>query len=240
LRKIEFIKKLYNKNPELINVNILQKILNIKTFNEDINKITKMLILHPYKIEDHTTLLNETDRTTVSLLWHENIVDVIPKQVEKSLPFYLQFLDNICYSDYIDRITFQNQIWHFNEMSSLMKIFNNNRLFHLIKSEKSEIQDIRFTKILTKYSTEYNNTEFIYDLCQKLDIDKKDLISLFQELRIFYLSKKMDIINDANVLNLLEKVFETYNINKLDIKRIYRYLDKNIKKDAMIDDIDDE
>ena len=50
----------------------------------------------------------------------------------------------------------------------------------------------------------------------------------------------MDIINDANVLNLLEKVFETYNINKLDIKRIYRYLDKNIKKDAMIDDIDDE
>jgi hypothetical protein len=173
-------------------------------------------------------------------LWHENIVDVIPKQVEKSLPFYLQFLDNICYSDYIDRITFQNQIWHFNEMSSLMKIFNNNRLFHLMKSEKSEIQDIRFTKILTKYSTEYNNTEFIYDLCQKLDIDKKDLISLFQELRIFYLSKKMDIINDANVLNLLEKVFETYNINKLDIKRIYRYLDKNIKKDAMIDDIDDE
>ena len=240
LRKIEFIKKLYNKNPELINVNILQKILNIKTFNEDINKITKMLILHPYKIEDHTTLLNETDRTTVSLLWHENIVDVIPKQVEKSLPFYLQFLDNICYSDYIDRITFQNQIWHFNEMSSLMKIFNNNRLFHLVNSEKLEIQDIRFTKILTKYSTEYNNTEFIYDLCQKLDIDKKDLISLFQELRIFYLSKKMDIINDANVLNLLEKVFETYNINKLDIKRIYRYLDKNIKKDAFIDDIDDE
>ena len=130
------------------------------------------------------------------------------------MPFYLQFLDNICYSDYIDRITFQNQIWHFNEMSSLMKIFNNNRLFHLINSEKLEIQDIRFTKILTKYSTEYNNTEFIYDLCQKLDIDKKDLISLFQELRIFYLSKKMDIINDANVLNLLERCLKhTISIN---------------------------
>jgi hypothetical protein len=93
---------------------------------------------------------------------------------------------------------------------------------------------------LTKYSTEYNNIEFIYDLCQKLDIDKKDLISLFQELRIFYLSKKLDIVNDVNVLNLVEKVFETYNINKLDIKRIYRYLDKNIKKDVNIDDLDDE
>jgi len=241
LRKLEFIKKLYNKNPEMINAEILQKILNIKTFNEDINKITKMLIAHPYKMEDHTTLMNETDRTTVSLLWHENIVDVIPKQIEKSLPFYLNFLDNVCYSDYIDRITFQNQIWHFNEMSSLMKTFNNNRLFHLIKPETpSSIQDVRFTKVLTKYSTEYNNIEFIYDMCQKLDMDKKDLLSLFQELRIFYLSKKLDVVNDINVLNTVEKMFETYDINKLDIKRMYRYLDKNVKKDVMIDDFDTE
>jgi len=241
LRKLEFIKKLYNKNPEMINAEILQKILNIKTFNEDINKITKMLIAHPYKMEDHTTLMNETDRTTVSLLWHENIVDVIPKQIEKSLPFYLNFLDNVCYSDYIDRITFQNQIWHFNEMSSLMKTFNNNRLFHLIKPETpSSIQDVRFTKVLTKYSTEYNNIEFIYDMCQKLDMDKKDLLSLFQELRIFYLSKKLDVVNDINVLNTVEKMFETYDINKLDIKRMYRYLDKNVKKDVVIDDFDTE
>jgi hypothetical protein len=241
LRKLEFIKKLYNKNPEMINAEVLQKILNIKTFNEDINKITKMLIAHPYKMEDHTTLMNETDRTTVSLLWHENIVDVIPKQIEKSLPFYLNFLDNVCYSDYIDRITFQNQIWHFNEMSSLMKTFNNNRLFHLIKPETpSSIQDVRFTKVLTKYSTEYNNIEFIYEMCQKLDMDKKDLLSLFQELRIFYLSKKLDVVNDINVLNTVEKMFETYDINKLDIKRMYRYLDKNVKKDVMIDDFDTE
>ena len=240
LRKLEFIKKLYSKKPELINADILQNILNIKTFNEDTNKITKSLVAHPYKMEDHNTLMNETDRTTVALLWHENIVDVIPQQAEKSLPFYLQFLDNVCYSDYIDRITFQNQIWHFNEMSSLMKTFNNNRLFHLIKGNNKTLNEVRFTKVLTKYSTEYNNIEFIYDLCQKLDVDKKDLISLFQELRIFYLDKKLDIVNDINVLNSVEKVFETYDINKLDIKRMYRYLDKNVKKDVVIDDLEDE
>jgi len=235
---LEFIKKLYNKNPELIDAEILQKILNIKTFNEDTNKITKSLIAHPYKMEDHNTLMNETDRTTVALLWHENIVDAIP---QKSLPFYLRFLDNVCYSDYIDRITFQNQIWHFNEMSSLMKTFNNNRIFHLINEGTTpKLDEVRFTKVLTKYSTEYNNIEFIYDLCQKLDLDKKDLMSLFQDLRIFYLNKKLDIVNDVNVLNLIEKVFETYDINKLDIKRIYRYLDKNVKKDVVVDDFEDE
>jgi len=41
-------------------------------------------------------------------------------------------------------------------------------------------------------------------------------------------------------LNSVEKVFETYDINKLDIKRIYRYLDKNVKKDVVVDDFDDD
>ena len=63
---------------------------------------------------------------------------------------------------------------------------------------------------------------------------------MFQELRIFYLDKKLDIVNDINVLNSVEKVFVTYDINKLDIKRMYRYLDKNVKKDVVIDDLEDE
>ena len=241
LRKLGFIQKLYDKKPKLINSSILQNILNVKTFNEDTNKITKSLIARPYKMDDHNTLMNETDRTTVALLWHENIIDAIPAKPAQSLPFYLRFLDNICYSDYIDRITFQNQIWHFNEMSSLMKTFNNNRLYHLCKNPKQETPvDIRFTKVLTKYSTEYNNIEFIYDLCQKMDMDKKDIISFFHELRIFYADKKQDVVNDTNVLNNLEKMFETYDINKLDIKRMYRYLDRNVKKDATVDELDDE
>lgn len=241
LRKLGFIQKLYTSKPELINPSILQNILNVKTFNEDTTKITKSLVAQPFTMDDHNVLMNETDRTTVALLWHENIVDVIPSDPRQSLPFYLRFLDNVCYSDYIDRITFQNQIWHFNEMSSLMKTFNNNRLYHLCKNPKQKTPDeIRFTKVLTKYSTEYNNIEFIYDLCQKMDMDKKDLISFFHEMRIFYADKNLDIINDANVLNTLEKAFESYEINKLDIKRMYRYLDRNVKKDAVGDDLEDD
>ena len=39
---------------------------------------------------------------------------------------YNKILNNVCFSDYIDRITFQKQIWIFNEMSSLIKTFYNN------------------------------------------------------------------------------------------------------------------
>jgi hypothetical protein len=93
--------------------------------------------------------------------------------------------------------------------------------------------------VLTKYSTEYNNIEFIYDLCQKLDIDKKDLVPFFHELRVFYAAKKLDIVENTATLNMIDKMFEPYEINKLDVKRMYRYLDKNVKK-IEADDLEEE
>ena len=149
---------------------------------EDSKEVTKQLFLEPVKFEDHNILLNENDRTIVSLLYHENMVDVISNK--KHLGLYLKLLDNFCYGDYIDRITFQNQIWQFNEMSSLIKTFYNNYLLHNCeKNIDTHIDEIRFTKILTKYSTEYNNQQFIFHMCQELNIDKKDLFSFFQEIR---------------------------------------------------------
>jgi hypothetical protein len=120
----------------------------------------------------------------------------------------------------------------------MIKTFYNNKIYHDTFPEnlnKYKPSEVRFTKVLTKYSTEYNNTIFIYDLCQKLDMDKNDLISFFQELRIRF---GPELINKDK--NNIEQLFEDYDISKLDIKRIYRYLDKNVKKDALIVDDDSE
>jgi hypothetical protein len=168
-------------------------------------------------------------------------VDVLANQPdEKSYPFYLKILDNMCYADYIDRITFQSQIWQFNELSSLMKTFHNNKLYHDNFPENMNIfkpSEVRFTKVLTKYSTEYNNMLFVYGLCQELDMDKKDLVAFFQELRLFFGN---DFCSSVEKMNDVEKLFETYTISKLDIKRIYRYLDKNVKKDALIENDEED
>jgi len=183
--------------------------------------------------------MNETDRTIISLLWHENIVDVLEEQPkEKSFPLYLRVLDNICYADYIDRITFQSQIWQFNEMSSLIKTFYNNKLYHEYFDNKPIFNphEVRFTKVLTKYSTEYNNMVFLINLCQNLDLDKKDMLAMFQELRLF---KGKEFYEKNDVLNAVEKMFQDTNITKLDIKRVYRFLDKNAKKEAILDEIEE-
>ena len=245
MRKLAFIHNLYIKKPHLLTKETLCNVFHIKSYNEDSKKITSSLINNPVNIQDHNIYMNETDRTIVALLWHENIIDPISKIApERSFPFYLNILNNICYADYIDRITFQNQIWLFNEMSSIMKTFHNNKIYHDTFPEnrgKYKPAEVRFTKVLTKYSTEYNNLLFIYNMCQELNLDKKDLIALFQELRIFFGNN--DFLQDIETLHQVETIFETYNISKLDIRRMYRYLDKNVKIDAAVilnDEIDDD
>lgn len=239
IRKLFFITDILIKKPEVVTDSFMNDILQIKSYNDDSKKIVQNLITNKVSFEDHNLYMNETDRTIVALLWHENIVDYLEnEEIDKTYPFYLKILDNICYADYIDRITFQNQIWQFNEMSSLMKTFYNNKLFHdSFKNESKKTGEVRFTKVLTKYSTEYNNILFIYNLCQLLDIDKKDLVSLFQELRLHYGN---DFLNKIELLNLVERLLDNDDISKLDIKRMYRYLDKNVKRDVICEDADND
>ena len=223
LRKLNSIYTIYKNKPDIFNNEIIENIFQLKSYSDDTKKITNKLINNYYNIGQHNSIMNETDRTSVGLLWHENIIDVLDKSEKKqSIPFYINQLENICFADYIDRITFQKQIWQFNEMSSLIKTFKNNKHYHenFIKKQKYNPTEVRFTKVLTKYSTEYNNSLFIQKLCQKLGMDKKDLFGFFIDLK-----NKHD---DNEIINL----FENYEINKLDINRIYRYLEKYTKENA--------
>jgi DNA polymerase III delta prime subunit len=294
MRKFIFVENMLKKRPQFLeDRTILENIFQIKTYNDDAKKITHRLINEYIPLEQHNQILNETDRTIISLLYHENIVDILWKNpdvsdltslrstptlqvseqtlpvcvpiklpselvvkrlsapCQNSLPcttpcqraedpisnddssssssnpitFYNKFLDNLCFADYIDRITFQNQIWIFNEMSSMIKTFYNNWLYHThFPENKGHFQpnEVRFTKVLTKYSTEYNNQLFLYNMSQELDMDKKDVVAFFQELRLF-----LGGSCSTTIYEHLDGLFQSTEINRLDIKRMYRFLDKN-------------
>ena len=175
--------------------------------HEDSRQITMRLLNTPVSFSDHV-YINDTERTIISLLWHENIIDLLKKKT----PLYLTFLKEICYADYLDRIMFQKQLWGLNEISFLLKTFYTNYLFH--QETRPKIQDIRFTKVLTKYSTEYNNNGFIQKMCTELCLDKKDLLLYMQSLKPTY--------TDAQIA----QKFEHTDITLLDIQRIYRYMNK--------------
>jgi len=222
LRKVKSTYDIYQNQESILKNQLIQNMFQQKNYNEDVKDIIKKLLNNNYKLNQHIELMNETDRTSVGLLYHENIIDVLeelPK--EETIPFYNKILNNICFADYIDRITFQKQIWIFNEMSSLVKTFYNNHLYHNEYGDKNinfDPQDVRFTKVLTKYSTEYNNCLFIQNLCKQLNMDIKDMFSYF-----CYLKSKYEL---DEIIELFEN--NNYEINKLDINRIYRFLNSVI------------
>jgi hypothetical protein len=246
LRKLANLHRLYTNHYSIMKQDIIQDIFKPKSYHEDTKEILKKLLAQPFQLTEHLTTMNETDRTIVGLLWHENVVDALaPLPRHEALPLYVGILDNICFADYMDRITFQKQIWQFNEMSSLMKTFHTNQLYHdhwLSKPAALKAAptaplalkapmalkappvptEVRFTKVLTKYSTEYNNALFIQDMCQKLGLDKKDTFSYFLNLR-------QNCGEDE-----MYATFEHYEIGKLDLNRIYRYLDKYTDRDCKI------
>ena len=216
--KMKFIYDMYMNMGKKIDYQNIRVLLNYKSYNDEIKNTTKTIINSDTCVRDHATIINETDRTIVALLWHENIVDVFSKFDHADvIEFYISVLDNMCFADFIDRVTFQKQIWQFNEMSSLIKTMKNNHIYREFnkKGVVYSSSDVRFTKVLTKYSTEFNNYQFLYSLTQKMMMDKKDVIGFFSEIR-----------DDGNSDAHVEYMLEELDVDELDVSRMYRILDK--------------
>ena len=218
--------KFYKKN------NLLYNKLN----NGCIKTITKNLLENHYNFNNINNIL-ESDRTIISLLFHENIIKLFNNNNNNNnnndnndnndISKYLEILDNYIFCDNIDRIIFQKQIWQLTEINYIIKIFYNNYLLKKYSLFKNlNYNDIIFTKILTKYSSEYNNFIFIYNLLQALLIDKKDIFTIF---------------TNNNINNYIYE-FENYNISNLDISRVSKLIDNILNyniKNSLKDNSDD-
>ena len=201
--------KFYSKNNNIL----------FNNSSDNIKNITKNL-LEKYLNFDNINYILETDRTIISLLFHENVIKILSKN-DKNI--YLLLLDNFIFCDYIDRIIFQKQIWQLTEINYIIKIFYNNYLlkkFNLYK--KLNFNDIIFTKILTKYSSEYNNYIFLYNILQHFLIDKSDIYIYFE-----------NIFNTQDISQICDNLLN-YNISNLEIIRLSKIVN-NIKNNNTYD-----
>jgi DNA polymerase III delta prime subunit len=251
IRRLLFAIRLYKENQNLFGGGgragaeegcggaALDTVFHIPARNKDSKNIVHHLLNTPEPMARHPAVITDTNRTVVALLYHENVVDAFRQvSVPRATSFYLRFLDNMCFADFIDRITFQNQIWIFNEMSSLLKVFRGNKMFHDAFPEMRGLYrpaEVRFTKVLTKYSTEYNNQLFIYSLCQKMDLDKTDMLDFFRDARARFGGGAVD----TEFLSACEQKFDHRWVSRLEAKRIYRYLDKNVPSEAAVEELEE-
>ena len=218
-----FLNNRLNKINKIINYEKYNVILNkfYKNFNNmendlyyNIKNSTLNLLTNYYTITDINNI-GDCNRTTIGLLFHENIVKLFNKQdKDKVVNYYSKILDNFTYCDYIDRYIFINQIWQLNDVCYIIKIFYNNYLLYQynLLNQKIRLDNIIFTKILTKYSSEYNNYQFFMSIYQLLNINKREIIILFYNLYQKY------------NLNISKDILNYYNINKLIYNRMIKYI----------------
>ena len=173
--------------------NINENVINILDCKYDYNKVFA------------------SDKSSIVMIFHENIIDVITKMKkkissDKLICFYKDFLQNICYSDVYDRISFQKQIWRLTEISHHIKLNKNYELYYnFCKNNKLsfnnviDVKDVVFTKILTKYSNEYSNLNYIIDICNSKCIKKYELYKLL-------INETPNIFSDSQI-SRLHKIF---------------------------------
>lgn len=140
--------------------------INETDSHKNVKETVKILLTK--KNTDPTKII---DKTIVALIYHENMINYQNLQKKD----YEKFLKSFSIGDYFDRISFQKQLWQFNEMTFYLKVINPFYYFQKLQMEHNG-SDIIFTKILTKYSNEYSNMNFVINNCNKLNYQKYELI----------------------------------------------------------------
>ena len=179
--------------------------------NNNIKVLTKNLLHYKYNLQN-LDIINYSDRTSLSLLLHENIIKLFNNNLtQNELKIYKKILENFIFCDCIDKNIFLYQIWQLNDITYIIKIFYNNFILAQHNLLKNIGQDnIIFTKILTKYSSEYNNFNFIFNNTQLYCTNKKTLL-----LHIFTVNNSNEFYAKL-VYSRFVKLIEQYNNYKIN------------------------
>jgi GTPase SAR1 family protein len=170
--------------------------------NKETRHCMKTLFEHTYD----KSKTPQVEKTVIGLCFHENM-KIIENMTSQT---YMKILDNICSGDYYDRVAFQRQLWQFNDMTFNLKVLANYDVLRYDNIKQNvDVQQLEFTKVLTKYSNEYSNMNFVISLCMKTQWSKEKLFYIVQHEPIMLKSKL-----SMNELKRLRKIV-CVNVSKL-------------------------
>ncbi len=157
-------------------------------------RIVSTMVASPHTPAEHHRVVTGSERTVVSLLLHENVPDTL-RALHPALLIdtYRLFLDVFAEADQLDKVTFQRQAWKLSELSSLLKNCVSVELVrkaaHPLPLRKPSPERLRFTRILTKYSTEHSNAIFLARLCMHARCTRRELLAAVMKKKDIGLSQ---------------------------------------------------
>ena len=79
LKKLNNLYNLYITNIDVFVNSVNNNIITNTCHNFNKEDILNLLIKNKVNIDNHNLLINENDRTTISLLYHENVINLLNK-----------------------------------------------------------------------------------------------------------------------------------------------------------------
>lgn len=225
-------------------------VVRTTTHNHNLKELTTQLFQHRLQIKDHATVINETERNVVALLWHENCIDAMPSAPSSTAPttnaaLYRNMIDVFCFADKVDTVAFQKQVPVLGEMTSLLKTCYNNWLFHNATTTSATAAasvpfpppaSLRFTKVVAKKSSEHTNATFVHTIADKLQMDKTDTLAMFHKLQLAEKAagnrgeknkKPATAPAAAQVMTSgLYSQLDRLDITKTDVQHMFRHLER--------------
>ena len=149
------------------------------------------------------------------MLFYENFVNFIIKNKSNSIKYDLiiDIYKNFSNSDIYDHYIYKTLIWDIIKYNYYAKLIQSSYIINLYKNNISSPINLKYSSLLNKYSLEFINIKLILNIIQNMSyysnsLTIQDIIIL---LDIYFKDKRVDIFN-------------YYDINKIDIKKIQKFL----------------
>ena len=204
-----------------LNNNLNNLSIDYNEVNNDLYDIINKLIRTKYDIEN-LEKLTINDITLISMLLHENMLNIFNKKNLKSttnkiLPtideIYINVLEDYCIADNIEKYIYNNYNWQLYRYLSIIKSYKMNYYYSLLHPYNMSYQKINFTQILTKSSLKFN-----YSKKKFIILDDYNLSNKYFDIFIQYLLKNIEL---KHTENNNYKLKDKYDKNYLDILKKY-------------------
>jgi len=237
--------KLSLKNNDKKNI---QKILDsMEQKHKDTYLLTASFnIMNEYQDIDSTSRIYNTDKNMIGLIIHENIFGFMNNykidEFEK-INIIKTIFQYMSYSDYFDKEIFTNCNYGFHQLNAVYKccvpsyLLNQHNKYSTLKFTSNDIQ---YTKILSKFSLQYNNYK------NKIYINRKINNFSNESQNILYSYFIKSIVLNNNILKMdcdkekintkIKFLIEKYELKPEDLEKMYKLIlnrAKNTKYDKL-------
>ena len=234
-------------NKKNINVNSLLNSLDKK--HQDSHVLTSTYnIMNEYKGINDTTRIFNTDKNMIGLIIHQNIFDFMKnyKNDEKNQIHILsKIFEYFSYSDFFDKEIFINCSYELQELNAIYKCCVPSFLLNKQKKysvPKFTVNDMVFTKILSKFSLQYYNYKNIILFNRKLKIySNKNHFNLYLSIiKYLILEFNNQKIKKKKLNQKIIYLIHKYEINIDILEKMNKFIIlnfKNTKQENLLNNI---